>query len=189
MRDSIKFFTVCLSVDELTVFRKDFVDTRCDQSTARVICILYPKCEIKLEACNIVGSKVIFVLINPKLKKRWNVPHPVLMLLMFVLVTLLLLLLLLLFFKTISNNFSIIVYVLMRDSVRKRNEFDFDNFYKLHFFKIIMTVFILIKHYTRFDVPRNAPGITHSEWKGRKRDRERECVCSCVHYIGVIGEE
>lgn len=41
-------------------------------------------------------------------------------------------------------------------SLRKRNEFDFDNFYKLHFSekegeenKIIMTVFILIKHYTR----------------------------------------
>lgn len=43
-------------------------------------------------------------------------------------------------------------------SHRKRNEFDFDNFYKLHFSKkkkekkknkIIMTVFILIKHYTR----------------------------------------
>lgn len=69
----------------------------------------------------------------------------------------------------------------MRDSVRKRNEFDFDNFYKLHFFKIIMTVFILIKHYTRFDVPRNAPGI-YAFRVNRERERVSMCVFVCSLY-------
>lgn len=57
-------------------------------------------------------------------------------------------------FKQLFNN-SLWSY---RDSVRKRNEFDFDNFYKLHFFKIIMTVFILIKHYTFDDANNESAG-------------------------------
>lgn len=52
------------------------------------------------------------------------------------------------FFETISNNFSIIVYVLIRILLESAMNSTLITFINCTFSKIIMTVFILIKHYT-----------------------------------------